>query len=155
MAVDVLEHFDDPVSFLSTLCELVNPKGLLIFSTGNPSASIWCDHYKSHFWYSSYAEHVTFPSPKFAGIWARNRGLRVLQLHEFRYSQNSVLKCIGQFVLQASYLHALPIHRFLHRVISSGRRSNTGPDSSVTAGLPTLPCSGLFQDHYVVILQKL
>lgn len=154
MAVDVVEHLSDPTSFLEALYALLSQDGLLILSTGNPAARMWHGVFKGDFWYSSFAEHLTFPSPNFVLGWAKRHDLRVVGLHEFHYSHNSLVKRGAQALLQGSFRYLKPLHRLLHSTIFGGRRSAGKSGSGAGAVVPPLPCSGLFRDHYVIVLQK-
>lgn len=51
--------------------DLLNPRGLLVISTGDPSSFAWRYVFKSRFWYVTNAEHVSFPSKKFIDEIAR------------------------------------------------------------------------------------
>jgi SAM-dependent methyltransferase len=154
MAVDVIEHLPDPTALLEDMFKVVNPNGILILSTGNPAAAVWYKVFKGDFWYSSFAEHLSFPSPTFVLEWAAHKKLRVVGLHEFKYSDNSIVKKTAQLALQLSFHFLRPLHGLLHRAIFNIRQRSGKSGAGMDAVVPPLPCSGLFRDHYVVILQR-
>jgi SAM-dependent methyltransferase len=153
MAIDVIEHLSEPGRFLDHAVKLLSSNGMLIVSTGNPQALIWHKFFKNKFWYSSFAEHISFPSPKFMSDWAAQNNLAVSSIREFNYSNNSLYKNAAQIVLQMSFKLSVVVHKILHKAIFKLRTKTLSSANAISA-IPPLPCSGLFRDHYLVVFQR-
>lgn len=153
MAIDVIEHLPEPGRFLDQAVKLLSSNGMLIVSTGNPQTSIWHKFFKNRFWYSSFAEHISFPSPKFMSDWAAQSNLTVSTIREFSYSNNSFHKYAAQMLLQVSFKLSAVVHRILHMIIFKLRMNALSSPGAVSA-VPPLPCSGLFRDHYLVVFRR-
>ncbi|MEP2987438.1 MAG: class I SAM-dependent methyltransferase [Parasphingorhabdus sp.] len=147
-AVDLIEHVGEPKQLFKKMLEHTKPSGFIIISTGNPSAKIWRNFLKNRFWYSSFAEHISFPSAKALEIWSKQNGAELVHLNNFKYSENSILKTFYQAVMQATFYISMPVHRFVVNKLM-GQVKPAFKDFEYF-----VPCSGLFRDHQIVIIQK-
>lgn len=150
VAVDVIEHIVEPNSFMQKLCMHLKPGGVLILSTGNPQYSPWYKRFKTRFWYSSFPEHLSFPSGLHYHKWAKSNGMTLEQQMPFYYSSGRPLRMLVIFLLQYSFV----ISRGLHRVILWLVFGVLLKVKNAAERPFFLPCSGLFKDHHMCILRK-
>lgn len=149
-SVDVIEHIVEPNSFVKKLFQHVKPGGVLIISTGNPQAVAWRKFLKASFWYSSFPEHLSFPSQKHYAELAQQLGAERVAFESFRYFDGRLMKKFAQAVLQFSYALSPALHRVLLKFIFykfMGLRGGFERDFF-------LPCAGLFHDHHICFLYK-
>jgi SAM-dependent methyltransferase len=149
-AVDVIEHIVEPNAFIKNLYQHLRPSGVLIISTGDPEATAWRNFLKASFWYSSFPEHLSFPSQKHYAALALQLGADKVDFENFRYFDGRLIKKLAQAFLQFSYALSPALHRmllkFLFRMIM-GLRGGFERDFF-------LPCAGLFHDHHICFLYK-
>lgn len=141
VSVDVLEHIINPVDFLSKTLQMLNPQGVLILSTGNPSSFAWRNIFKSRFWYVTNAEHVSFLSQKFLVEKVREFGAEVQSVHNFKYAdyglKKTLVKLFGQVLFAIS-----PRLYALRRGAVDGSQ------------YPSIYSLGVFKDHHIVTIRK-
>ena len=144
--IDVIEHLRQPALLLDLALQHLSPGGAIVVSTGDPQCAAW-RIFRSRFWYSSFPEHVSFPSSRFFETWLAAKGIGTVETRRTRNLRLSPGLWCAFWVVQAGYA----VSPFLfHRV---GR----------VAGLfgwllprrrhacPAAP--GVFVDHQVVIIQ--
>lgn len=147
--VDVIEHFAHPVQILDQAFDLLLPGGRMIVSTGDPGASAWRWLPAGRFWYSSFPEHLTFPSYTFYEAWAQRRGAKGVERQVIRHQVLSpaawFLFLVAQLAFAASptLLNMAGLLRDTLRRVPRPRRQRYSP------GVP-----GLFLDHHVVVVHK-
>ncbi len=146
VSIDVIEHVLDVEKFLSQAFAHVKENGLLIISTGNPDCLFWKKIFKSKFWYSLYAEHLTFPSYNYFNQYARRNGLPPPEQIRFRYTKSSSL---DRLFLIFRFLHSYVIYKVLkiiHRITSDGLTTQPliGDVSLI----------GVFTDHHVIVFRN-
>lgn len=149
VSVDVVEHVLDVETFLVDALAHVNNNGLLIISTGNPDCFYWRRMFKARFWYSSYAEHLVFPSYKYCCEFSKRHNLPLPEQICFKYIN---------FNFRASFFgifHQLvfAISPALHRSWIKLRRSMKGNTVPMSTDVP-LSAAGVFTDHQVIIFRK-
>lgn len=146
VAIDVIEHVLDIENFLSQALVHVKENGLLIISTGNPDCFIWKKVFKSRFWYSLYAEHVTFPSYNYFKEFASRHGLQPPEQIRFRYTKSKPLERISRLL---RYAFSLAVYKAITKI----RRVTSG---SMAAAFSVAQISfiGVFTDHQVIIIRN-
>jgi 2-polyprenyl-3-methyl-5-hydroxy-6-metoxy-1,4-benzoquinol methylase len=146
VSIDVIEHVLDVENFLSHALTHVNEKGLLIISTGNPDCFFWKKVFKSKFWYSLFAEHVTFPSYKYFNEFAKRNGLHSPEQIRFRYTK---LSFMDRLFLTLSFLYSYVIYKaskIIHGIITIG--------STPRPSIGNVSLIGVFTDHHVIVFRK-
>lgn len=145
VAIDVVEHVLNVESFLAKALALVSKSGLLIISTGNPDCIFWNRIFKARFWYSSYAEHLVFPSLKFIGAFAQRHNLPPPEQICFKYGNPSVRKAFSILLDQLAF--AISPARYSAKMKSLNESISKVEDIPLTA-------PGIFTDHQVLILKN-
>jgi SAM-dependent methyltransferase len=149
-AVDVIEHIVEPNGFIKELFQHLRPGGVLIISTGNPQAKAWRNYLKASFWYSSFPEHLSFPSQDHYRAMARQIGADRVRFENFRYFDGRLRKKLAQAILQYSYVLSPTLHHSILKILFNrimGLRGGFERDFF-------LPCAGLFHDHHICFLYK-
>lgn len=143
IAVDVIEHVPNPNAFIERMLELSRPGGLVVISTGNADAWPW-RLAGTAYWYTEFAEHISFISASWAKRCAVLQGVRLEFLRQFSYydeAKPSRLRSRLAFCKAA----------FLFQVKQRIRRCS----GRVAAPPPWLLGEpGLFADHFVFTLRK-
>jgi SAM-dependent methyltransferase len=150
MAVDVIEHVPQPREFLNKMNKLISPSGIIIISTGNPEYKRWYERLKAKFYYSSFPEHLSFPSKEFLRLWAAENGYELVFARNFKYFDGRWLKSFASAALQYSFIFSPTLHRWTVGLIFNvlrGQRNFSGRSFF-------LPCAGLFADHHLCVLTK-
>lgn len=73
VALDIMEHVEDPEKFLSDIFALVKDGGIIIISTVNTLSPSW-RLMKNKYWYCFLAEHITFINKKWLSRAVRKNG---------------------------------------------------------------------------------
>jgi SAM-dependent methyltransferase len=84
LAVDVIEHTDNPLAFLAQLAQAASPGGLVIIATGNTDSPSW-RLMGSRYWYCHIAEHISFINPAWVHWAAHRLGLKVVAIQSFSH----------------------------------------------------------------------
>jgi SAM-dependent methyltransferase len=149
VAIDVVEHVTDIDEFMEQALRHVRDGGLLIISTGNPDCVFWNKVFRGRFWYSSFSEHLTFPSVTYFASYCKRVGLADPLQIRFSYLRRSVgwklmlfLSQIVFFLSPATFRRA---ERRLRKMI--GRPDRLHNEFGLSA-------AGLFTDHHVVVIKK-
>ena len=102
LAMDVIEHTEDPMAFLAKLAEIVKPGGLILIGTGNYHALTW-RLMGSAYWYCHIAEHISFINPRWVDYTARELGLDKVALHSFSHGGGHVRQRAREAALNIFY----------------------------------------------------
>jgi SAM-dependent methyltransferase len=146
VSIDVVEHVLDVENFLSQALAHVKEKGLLIISTGNPDCFFWKKVFKSKFWYSLFAEHVTFPSYNYFCEFSRRHGLQRPEQIRFRYTKlKSMERLLMIFRFSFSYV--------IYKTLRAFRRITSGKVTAVSS-IGHVSLIGVFTDHHVIIIRN-
>lgn len=149
VSIDVVEHVLDVEKFLSQVIAHTKENGLLIISTGNPDCFFWKKVFKSKFWYSLFAEHVTFPSYKYFNEFSKRNGLQPPEQICFRYMKMKPMVRFSKMLRYALFLFPPTIYQGLRKIY----RFTKGSTSTITTSVP-VSLIGVFTDHHVVIFRK-
>lgn len=149
VSIDVIEHVLEAETFLGEALTHVNNNGLLIISTGNPDCFYWRKMFKAKFWYSSFPEHLVFPSFKYYCEFSKRHNLPFPeQIHLKCRIFNFRASCFG-IVNQLVYAISPAVFRAWLKLV----RSLKGKAIPMAADIP-LGAPGIFTDHHVIIFRK-
>jgi SAM-dependent methyltransferase len=148
--IDVIEHVPDPGRLLDAAYAHLVPGGCLIIATGDPSVTLWHSIFKSRFWYSSFPEHITFPSLRFFQIWQTGKDAQPPVAVRTRYQDNPAWQA-------AYHLAAQIVHAVSPSLLNAAGRAAqwlraTAPPRRLffSPGAP-----GVFADHQVVTIRRM
>ena len=85
LAVDVIEHTENPEFFLKELALLLDVNGHILVSTGNSDSWLW-KHLKNKFWYSRFPEHISFIGDSWLERFCRQNNFSIIEKLFFNYS---------------------------------------------------------------------
>jgi SAM-dependent methyltransferase len=145
--IDVIEHLPDPAAMLDLLCRHLSANGIAIISTGDPQCVAW-RVLKSRFWYSSFPEHISFPSHRFFEQWQADGGAGPLSKRHTRYRHLPYWQWALYGIIQAGYFVSPSLFNWAGR--AAGRLGWLQPQRRFFS--PGVP--GLFVDHQVVTIQR-
>jgi SAM-dependent methyltransferase len=143
--IDVVEHVVDPLALLGQALPHLARGGCLILSTGDPTATAWRHVFRSRFWYSSYAEHISFPSLQLLRNWQERNDLRLLAAVKTPYRNISWVRAAAYLGAQALYGASPAVSDACWRGLRRLRRAPDRGRRHFGAGAP-----GLFCDHQVI-----
>ena len=147
--IDVIEHLLDVKEIMSQAISRVKENGLLIISTGNPGCYFWRQVYKSMFWYSIPAEHLTFPSFKYYNEFSVGNGLQPPQQICFRYFKINPGERFSRILRSAPLLLTPNLYHGLRKIYRYIKNNTT----AITATYP-VSLAGVFADHHLAIFRK-
>lgn len=148
--IDVIEHVSDPGALLEAALSHLAPGGSLIIATGDASNALWRRVFRSRFWYSSFPEHITFPSLRYFHLWHEGRGLQAPTAEKLRYRRMPFWKTAIHFGSQVAYLASPSLLNGAGRCVEWLRRAPIPRRRFFSPGAP-----GVFTDHQVVTIQRL
>lgn len=148
--IDVVEHVADPGELLSQALRHLVPGGSLIIATGDPENRAWRRVFRSRFWYSSFPEHLTFPSSRYFDLWHAGKGLKAPTSMRLRYRTLPRWKAALHLASQVTYLASPMLLNAVGRC-SAWLRGAPGPRRRCFS--PGAP--GVFKDHQIVTIQRL
>jgi SAM-dependent methyltransferase len=148
--VDVIEHVADPGALLEAALSHLVPGGSLIIATGDPGIALWRRVLRSRFWYSSFPEHITFPSLEYFHIWHEGRGLHAPTVEKLKYRRMPFWKTAIYFGSQVAYLASPSLLNGVGRCVDWLRRAPNPRRRFFSPGAP-----GVFTDHQIVTIRSL
>ncbi len=149
VSIDVIEHVLDVETFLADALAHVGKNGLLIISTGNPDCFFWKRIFKSRFWYSSYAEHLVFPSYKYFCEFSKRHNLPLPEQIRFKYIDFHFRTLFFGICHQFVYAASPAVFRAWLKLA----RNLIGNAIPMASDIP-LDAPGIFTDHHVIIFKK-
>jgi SAM-dependent methyltransferase len=148
--IDVIEHVADPGDLLDQALPHLAPGGSLIIATGDAGNVLWRRIFRSRFWYSSFPEHITFPSLRYFHIWHEGRGLQAPRAVQLKYRRIPFWQAALYFGSQVAYLVSPWLLNRVGRGIEWLRRAPRPRRRFFSPGAP-----GVFTDHQIVMIQRL
>jgi SAM-dependent methyltransferase len=148
--IDVIEHVADPGELLDQSLPHLAPGGCLIIATGDAGNMLWRLVFRSRFWYSSFPEHVTFPSLQYFHLWHQGRGLQAPTAIQLKYRLIPFWQVALYFAAQVVYLASPALLNRMGQGIDSLRRVPHPRRLFFSPGAP-----GVFTDHQIVMIERL
>jgi SAM-dependent methyltransferase len=148
--IDVIEHVADPGELLDQALSHLAPGGHLIVATGDPRNLLWRRVFRSRFWYSSFPEHITFPSLRYFYIWHENRGLQAPTSVRLKYRRIPSWRAAAYFASQLAFLVSPCLLNFAGDALEWLRRAPPPRRRFFSLGAP-----GVFTDHQIVFIRRL
>ena len=147
--IDVIEHVANPGELLDQALPHLAPGGRLIVATGDPANVAWRRIFRSRFWYSSFPEHVTFPSLQYFRIWHEGRELREPTAIELKYRRIASWRAVPSLASQLVYSVSPSLLNLAGRGMELLRRAPRPRRRFFSPGAP-----GVFTDHQIVVIQS-
>jgi SAM-dependent methyltransferase len=147
--IDVIEHVPQPATLLEQAFAHLEPGGLVVVSTGNPGHPAWRRRFRARFWYSSFPEHISFPSRQFYEGWARARGGEVESVTNTRYRTLPAWKAAGFWLVQVAYWVSPRLLDRAGRTIGALTRAPAPRRRHFSPAI-----GGVFADHWVVAIRR-
>jgi SAM-dependent methyltransferase len=148
--IDVIEHVPDPKRLLDTAYSHLARGGCMIVATGDPTIALWHSVFRSRFWYSSFPEHITFPSLRFFQIWQASKDAHPPTAVRTRYQDSPSWQ--ATYHLGAQVMHA--VNPSLLNAVGRATQwlRGTAPPRRLffSPGIP-----GVFTDHQVVTIRRM
>jgi SAM-dependent methyltransferase len=148
--IDVIEHVADPGDLLDQALRHLALGGSLIIATGDAGNLLWRRVFRSRFWYSSFPEHITFPSLRYFHIWHEGRGLQAPTAIHLKYRRILFWQAALYFASQMAYLVSPWLVNQMGRGAEWLRRAPRPRRRFFSPGAP-----GMFTDHQIVVIQRL
>ena len=147
-AFDVIEHVEQPKSFLAACLAAVRPGGSVLISTGNLDALTF-RLMGSRYWYCAIAEHISFVSPAWFSGLAGPLNYRITKQTHVAHGSTSFLSQIRHATFNLLY-RVMPSAFHTLRKIRMGHKT-----ASIYPELADYPPNwGSAQDHFVILLTK-
>jgi SAM-dependent methyltransferase len=146
--IDVIEHVAYPRELLDAALPHLAPGGSLIIATGDAGNALWRRVFRSRFWYSSFPEHLTFPSLRYFQIWHEGRGLQAPSAVNLKYRRMPFWKTALHLASQTVYLASPALLNRASRGIEWLLRA---PRPRRRFFSPAAP--GVFTDHQIVTIR--
>jgi SAM-dependent methyltransferase len=147
--IDVIEHVAHPAGLLDQALSHLAPGGSLVIATGDPGNVLWRRVFRSRFWYSSFPEHITFPSLRYFHIWNKDRGLQAPTAFQLKYRRIPFWQAALSFASPMVYLVSPWLLNRVGRGIEWLRRAPRPRRRFFSPGAP-----GVFTDHQIVVIQR-
>jgi SAM-dependent methyltransferase len=148
--IDVIEHVAYPEGLLDQALSHLAPGGSLIIATGDTGNALWNRVFRSRFWYSSFPEHITFPSLRYFQIWREGRGLQAPTAVKLKYRRIPIWRTALYLVSQVAYLVSPWLLNQVARGIEQLFRAPRPRRRCFSPGAP-----GVFTDHQIVTIRRL
>jgi SAM-dependent methyltransferase len=147
--IDVIEHVTDAGALLDAALRHLAPGGFLIVATGDAGYPLWRRVFRSRFWYSSFPEHITFPSLQYFRIWQNGKGLQAATREKVRYRRSPVWRAALRLASQALYLVSPLMLNCVGRFVERLRRTPNPRRRLFSPGGP-----GVFTDHQIITFRN-
>lgn len=150
LAVDVIEHTDDPLAFLARLAQAASPGGLVIVATGNTDSPSW-RLMGSRYWYCHIAEHISFINPAWVHWAAHRLRLEVVTIQSFSHveSHEKWGRRLRELIVNLAYRASPWMFARLRRLGAGGIDVARFPEL-----LEVPPYWLTAQDHILVVFKK-
>jgi SAM-dependent methyltransferase len=150
IAMDVIEHVENPKALLESMANALRGGGLLMVSTGNTESWTW-RMMGSRYWYCTVSEHISFINPSWCWHVAPAAGLEIVGIERFAHQGDASLSQRIAELGKNLFCHLFPGTAAWLRMKGYG-----GVDTSIdksTASTPPMWLSA--PDHFIVLFRKL
>ncbi|MCE9591743.1 MAG: class I SAM-dependent methyltransferase [Planctomycetes bacterium] len=109
LAIDVVEHIEDPVPFFEKVRSCLSPGGVLAVITGDsraPTARLM----GSRYWYFCLTEHVSFYCRRAITGIAQRVGFETLEYHRISHRRSTLWQKVRCAVMNMAFLLAVKTH---------------------------------------------
>jgi len=149
VALDLMEHIEDPRHFLQEMLRITLPGGVVIISTGNTSAWTW-RFMGSRYWYCSMAGHISFINESWCDRISKEFNAPILDIKKFSHSsKNNFYYFSFDLVKNILYRFAPGIFSWLRTIDLGEIDTRRYPEAKYYP-----PGWSSAQDHIIVIFQK-
>ena len=149
VAMDVMEHCENPARLLRSMAAVVRSGGLLVVSTGNTDSWSW-RIMGSRYWYCTVSEHISFTSPKWARRVAPSAGLDVVTIETYSHRGEATHGRRLSDLLKNLAYHCFPDTVAWLRTVGYG-----GVDAKTHESMAQTPPGWLSAaDHYIAVFRK-
>ena len=146
VAIDVVEHMQDPLAFLRGCLELLEPGGLCVMTTGDPSSWLWRWNPRDYWYYSP--EHVSFCGGDWWQWASQHLIARIVHRRRFRRKRATPGQLAGMAMRTAVY----EIAQAARRAGGPAALLRHVPPFSLGWVRPVQPDGWWTRDHHVVVL---
>ena len=147
--IDVIEHVTDPGILLDQALAHLAPGGRLIVATGDTTNFAWRRIFRARFWYSSFPEHITFPSLRYFHFWHKKKDLEAPVITQLKYRRIAFWRAAVYFVSQLAYWVSPSLLNLAGRSMERLCRAPHPRRRFFSPGAP-----GVFTDHQIVVIQR-
>jgi SAM-dependent methyltransferase len=148
--IDVIEHVPDPTRLLDAAYAHLVRGGCIIVATGDPSIPLWHGIFRSRFWYSSFPEHITFPSLRFFQIWQEGKDAQPPMAVRTRYQYNPLWQAMYRLAAQIVHAASPSLLNAAGRAAQWLCMTERPHRLFFSPGAP-----GVFTDHQVVTIRRM
>jgi SAM-dependent methyltransferase len=127
LAIDVIEHVEDPLGFLGRLAGALRRHGVIVIATGNADCLSW-RLMGSRYWYSAFGEHISFVNPRWCTQAAQHCALEVEKLATFAHGSCGAARVTSDLIRNLSYRCAPAVWRQLRRWGIGGHDARAFPE---------------------------
>jgi len=145
--IDVLEHVHSPFQTLKKLATLLNPRGILLSTTGNTNSLLW-RLMRLDYWYYT-PEHISFLNPPWFRWASRRLELSVIRMEKFSHHGGSLWESYRQFGQGLTFLLLKHLSRY---TIFKNLLSRLYPFNRAVHWTHPPPALS-YKDHLLVALQ--
>ena len=149
VAMDVIEHAENPAALLDSMSRAVRSGGLLMVSTGNTESWPW-RMMGSRYWYCTVSEHISFINPNWCRYVAPAANLEIVGVEYFaHYGCATLSQRIADLGKNLIY------HLFPGTVARLRTGGYGGVDTSAHKSMAyTPPMWFSATDHFIVVFRK-
>jgi 2-polyprenyl-3-methyl-5-hydroxy-6-metoxy-1,4-benzoquinol methylase len=148
-AFDVIEHTEDPLTFIASVCEVTKDNGLIILSSGNTEAPTWKIG-RGRYWYCAIPEHMSFINAPWYCFAAEELNLDIAHKETFSHASKSsftkicldLSKNIAYLIIPIFFAKLRKIKHLYLRDCKAGEAYNY-PPSWMTS-----------KDHLIIMFRK-
>jgi 2-polyprenyl-3-methyl-5-hydroxy-6-metoxy-1,4-benzoquinol methylase len=149
VAMDVIEHMENPSSFLKDLFEIACPGGNVIISSGDTNAWTW-RFMGSQYWYSLYSDHISFINEAWCRRFAEEQNAEVLHIERFSHADSTDHFSFYMDMLKNTVYRISPeLFAFLRRHGAGGINVEKYPEL-----ISSPPLWRTARDHIIVCFRK-
>ena len=148
-AFDVIEHVENPLSFVENLSKITEDDGLIIISSGNTEAITW-KIMGSKYSYCTNPEHISFINSPWCYYVAKRLNLNIEYIKKFSHSE---INNVGQFLIGSMTNIIYLISPALIKISRKIKSIYLQKENIYTSSKSPPPWRGS-NDHIIIFLRK-